>query len=137
MTLSKCSPIKIIPWTDCLTSAKGWVVIDSLINGVCGGGIFMHPKANLDEVCDIARTMTYKNCLNDIQHGGAKAGIAYDHTKSDSSEVLYRFLEYNRQILREYWNTGADLNTDNHTIFDIIVNKLGLEHPFTSLKKMI
>ena len=31
-------PLRIIPWKDKQTSAIGWIVVDSLVNGIAGGG---------------------------------------------------------------------------------------------------
>ena len=85
-------PEIIIEWKDSFTDAAGWLVIDRLINGVCGGGTFMHAAATEKEVIDLARTMSWKNSLQRIPFGGAKAVIRHDHTLPDATLVLQRFL---------------------------------------------
>jgi hypothetical protein len=59
-------PHQVYEWVDALpTGAKGWIVIDRAdINGVAGGGIYMHSKATCDETADIARNMSRKFTVN-------------------------------------------------------------------------
>jgi glutamate dehydrogenase (NAD(P)+) len=130
-------PYKIVHWVDPKnTGAEGWVVIDRLINGVAGGGLFMHKNASLGEVIDLSRGMTFKNSLQKIPFGGGKGGIKFDHKNNSAHRVLERFLEFNKELIEEIWCTGADLNTTNDQITKIIKN-LGLSSPFVSLAKMI
>ncbi|MCP5467664.1 MAG: hypothetical protein H7A32_00155 [Deltaproteobacteria bacterium] len=131
-------PYRIIEWQDKeATNAKGWLVMDCLINGICGGGLFMHPNVSLEEVADLAHTMTLKNTLQSPQFGGGKGGIRFDPSDPRAKEVLRRFLESNEIYLKKFWCTGADLNTDNRTITEIIQKDLGLPSPFYSLSKML
>lgn len=129
-------PQIVVPWHDSATDACGWLVVDCLVNGVCGGGTFMHADATEKEVTDLARTMSYKNALQKIPFGGAKAGIRYDHTLPDASGVLERFLNDVKPWLETVWCTGADLNTSNIMMQRIIVN-MGLPSMFGALGKMI
>jgi glutamate dehydrogenase (NAD(P)+) len=62
------------------TGAIGWVVFDTIINGLAGGGIFMAPTATLEETRKLAKNMTKKFTVTNPQIGGAKAGIRFDHT---------------------------------------------------------
>lgn len=127
---------QIIQWHDDTTDACGWLVIDKLINGVCGGGIFMHALATEREVKELAQAMSYKNSLQKIPFGGAKAGICYDHTKADADQVLARFLNFLKPWLETVWCTGADLNTNNQVI-NQIMSQIGLSSMFDALGKMI
>ncbi len=48
-------PAFVFPWSDAAgTGATGWVVYYNACNAVCGGGIFMHAQATLQETADIA-----------------------------------------------------------------------------------
>lgn len=129
-------PEIVVRWNDSLTDARGWLVIDRLINGVCGGGTFMHAAATEREVTDLAQTMSYKNALQRIPFGGAKAGIRYDHNRADAHEVLERFLRDAKPWLETVWCTGADLNTSN-LVMQRIISDMGLHSLFGSLGKMI
>lgn len=120
-------PAMVIAWkdTDTATGAEGWIVIDKLLNGVAGGGIFMKPGASLQEVADIARNMSRKFTVTSPQIGGAKAGINFDHRDPRAQEVLRRFIQDNAYALREFWVTAGDLNTDDGFI-ERVVQGLGL-----------
>jgi tyrosyl-tRNA synthetase len=108
------------------TGAVGWVVLDTIINGVSGGGIFMHKNATQVETADIARNMTRKFTVTNPQIGGAKAGIRFDHTDPRAKEVLRRFILANQQLLNNVWVTAGDLNTDDSFIESVIVKELKL-----------
>lgn len=125
---------QIIRWHDeGLTDAKGWIVIDSLNNAVASGGLFMHAEATEQEVQSLAKEMTKKNALQEPIIGGAKGGIRFDHKHPKRLEVLRRFLLANKEIIEKYWSTGADLNTNNDDIHQIVHSQLKLSSPFHSL----
>lgn len=97
----------------------------------------MHPGATLDEVADLAHTMSLKNTLQDPQFGGGKGGIRYDPSKDDAPDVLRRFMMAHREIIRTIWSTGADLYTDTITIERIARDHLGLPSAFNAMAGMI
>jgi glutamate dehydrogenase/leucine dehydrogenase len=116
-------------------NAKGWLVIDKLTNGVCGGGTFMHSQATFEEVQLLAQTMSKKNQLNIIPFGGAKAGISFDPKHRDANEVLQEFLKFCQPYLETSWSTGADLNTCSENIEKIICS-LGIKSGFHAIGEM-
>ncbi len=130
-------PYKIIDWSDTETEAKGWIVIDRLINGVSGGGLFMHSNATLHEVSNLAASMSFKNTLQNPLFGGGKGGIRFDHCDPRAKDVLKRFLIDNKETLKTIWCTGADLNTTNTVIEKIVRQYLSLPSAFYCLAKMI
>ncbi len=125
----------IICWNSKTKDARGWLVIDRLINGVCGGGTFMHSNATLEEVKLLAATMTKKNQLNDLPFGGAKAGIRFDHNNPEACDVLKEFLEFCKHYLKTCWSTGADLNTNSEEI-EQIISSLGISSGFFAIGQM-
>ena len=116
----------IVKWKDTKTEAEGYLVLDRIINGVSGGGIFMHSQATLEETADIARNMTKKFTVTVPQIGGAKAGIRFNHTDSRAKQVLRRFIQAQAKFLETVWVTAGDLNTDDAFIEEIITKELGL-----------
>ncbi|MFI1868744.1 Glu/Leu/Phe/Val dehydrogenase dimerization domain-containing protein [Streptomyces jumonjinensis] len=56
--------------------ARGWVVVDSLVDGLAMGGTRMTPAVTERELAHLARAMTHKLALVGLPIGGAKAGIA-------------------------------------------------------------
>lgn len=57
---------------------KGWVVVDSLYDGLAMGGTRRTPGLTEEEVAGLARDMTDKFTLALLPIGGAKAGIVAD-----------------------------------------------------------
>lgn len=53
----------------------GWVVVDTLVDGLAMGGTRMTPGVSQEEVAGLAREMTEKFTLAGLRIGGAKAGI--------------------------------------------------------------
>ncbi|MEV7780742.1 Glu/Leu/Phe/Val dehydrogenase dimerization domain-containing protein [Kitasatospora sp. NPDC088351] len=56
--------------------ARGWVVVDSMVDGLALGGTRMTPTVTERELAHLARAMTQKLALVGLPIGGAKAGIA-------------------------------------------------------------
>jgi glutamate dehydrogenase/leucine dehydrogenase len=57
---------------------KAFLVIDNTAFGPGKGGIRMTPDVSLEEVFQLARTMTWKTALAELPFGGAKSGICVD-----------------------------------------------------------
>ncbi|KAF5025562.1 hypothetical protein F66182_2370 [Fusarium sp. NRRL 66182] len=105
-------------WSDELSGAEGWIVIDSPIPTVCGGGLFLHDQATLHEVRDVARSMSAKlGVSSQPQIVGAKGGIRFPPQHPQAPHVLERFIRDNSGVISQYWGTGADINTD-HAVID-------------------
>lgn len=102
-------------WKDELSDAEGWIVIHSPKPVASGGGLFLHEAATLQEVMDVAYSMSLKLAISCQPHvAGAKGGIRFSSSDPRASEVLERFIRDNAAIISQYWGTGGDLNT-SHT----------------------
>ncbi len=66
-------------------SITGWVVVDSLVDGLAMGGVRMTPSVDHEEVSGLARDMTDKFVLAGLRIGGAKGGIVSDGTDREST----------------------------------------------------
>ncbi len=131
-------PVLTVEWHDPEnTGAVGWLVVDRLINGVSGGGIFMHTHVIKDEVQDLAYTMSLKNTLQAPMIGGGNAGIRYRPNEKSARDVLSRFLQAMRPFIKDCWFLHGDLNTDNAEILEIVQKDLGIASPMYSLAKVI
>lgn len=129
---------KTITWQDRgNTEAIGWIVIQNIVNGVAGGGLFMHESASLQEVEDLAHTMSLKNSLQSPMFGGGKGGIKFDPKHPEAPSVLKRFLYDNREIIQNEWCTGGDLNTTTKEISDHLVTSANIKSPFVCLADML
>jgi glutamate dehydrogenase (NAD(P)+) len=115
-------------WHDQATGARGWFVIDRLVGGMCSGGIRMRPGVTVDEVTQLARTMSHKMAVLDIPYGGAKSGIDCDPASAQAPAVLRGFIEAIRPFIAERYATGADLGTREDDII-AACQLAGLTHP--------
>lgn len=57
---------------------KGYLAIDSIVNGRCYGGVRIYPDLPPSLMTQLARVMTLKHGFVGLPLGGAKAGIAAD-----------------------------------------------------------
>jgi glutamate dehydrogenase (NAD(P)+) len=122
------SPYLVSEWHDHATGARGWFVIDRLVGGMCSGGIRMRPGVTVDEVTQLARTMSHKMAVLDIPYGGAKSGIDCDPASAQAPAVLRGFIEAMRPFIAERYATGADLGTREDDII-AACQLAGLTHP--------
>ena len=90
---------------------KGFVVIDSLVNGLSAGGLRMREGLTQREVQRLARTMTHKFAASQIPIGGAKAGIAADPRRPDKDEIIANFGRLIKPLLAEMYLAGEDMGT--------------------------
>lgn len=128
MTEKAASPYLITEWADEASGARAWFVIDRLVSGMCSGGIRMRKGLVLQEVIDLARTMSHKMAVLEIPYGGAKAGIDWDPGAPDAQAVLQRFIGAIGPYVAERYATGADLGTHEDDIIDAC-RLAGLSHP--------
>jgi glutamate dehydrogenase (NAD(P)+) len=121
-----------VTWTDPVTGAKGYLVIDRLVRGVSSGGLRMRAGCTLDEVRGLAEGMTAKEALNYdpqaryVPLGGAKGGIDFDPYDPDAVEVLTRYLRAMGPYIERFWTMGEDLGLRQSTI-DVAIEKIGLQ----------
>jgi len=89
---------------------KAFVVVDNTALGPAIGGVRVSPAVSLEEVMRLARTMTMKNSIAGLPHGGGKAGIVAD--PRDGKKELY-FRTFAREIshLVEYI-PGPDMGSN-------------------------
>ena len=108
----KYGPEYVVEVYDSKIEMEGFLVIDNTVLGPGKGGIRMTPNVTAEEVCRLARTMTWKNSLAGIPFGGAKAGIIWkggdDHLKKQFVQSFAR--EIKPYLVKKYI-AGPDVNT--------------------------
>ena len=120
-----------IIWTDPVTSRKGFVVIDTLVQGLASGGLRLREGCTLEEVRGLAQGMTRKEALvydpadRYLPLGGGKGGIDIDPADPQAEAVLGRFLSALLPVVRTQWNTGEDFGLRQETIAKVAA-ELGL-----------
>jgi glutamate dehydrogenase/leucine dehydrogenase len=122
-------PEIIFEWNDSKTSAKGWVVINSLRGGASGGGTRMRKGLTLNEVISLAKTMEVKFTVSGPQIGGAKSGIDFDPNDERKEAVLKRWFKVVSPLLKSYYGTGGDMNISEAEDVVPITESFGLWHP--------
>jgi glutamate dehydrogenase/leucine dehydrogenase len=116
-------PEKLIEVYDQRTGMRGFLVIDNTWLGVAKGGIRMTPTVNLEEVFDLARTMTYKNALAELPFGGGKSGIVADVKKISQEEkfdLVRAFSKAIKPLCPAFYVAGPDVNTGEKEIAEFV-----------------
>jgi len=122
-------PEIVFKWQDNLTSAKGWIVINSLRGGACAGGTRMHANVSKQEVVALAKTMEVKFTVSGPPIGGAKSGINFDPKDPRKKEVLKRWFAAVKPLLKSYYGTGGDMNVNEVEEAIPICKKNGILFP--------
>ena len=105
-------PELVFEWQDPYTTAKGWIVINSLRGGAAAGGTRMRIGVTKNEVLSLAKTMEIKFAVAGPDIGGGKSGIDFDPRDPRKDEVLKRWFKAAKPILKSYYGTGGDMNVD-------------------------
>lgn len=119
----------VFEWSDPESEARAWLVINSLKGGAAGGGTRMRKGLTRNEVIDLAKTMEIKFSVCGPSIGGAKSGIDFDPLDSRKKEVLKRWYVAITPLLKNYYGTAGDLNIDEKTEVNPILQSLGVNHP--------
>ena len=123
------APHIVFEWQDSETTAKGWLVINSLRGGAAGGGTRMHEAVHLGEVIALAKTMEVKFTVAGPPIGGAKSGIRFDPNDPRKAGVLGRWFRDIAPLLRAYYGTSGDLNINEWRDILPLVEGEGVAHP--------
>ncbi len=115
------------------TGLKAYIVVHRLIGGVCGGGVRMSPTVTIDEVAQLARTMTYKFAAMGVQVGGAKSGIVYDPRSPKKNEADASFGRLAMPLLSTVYTIGEDMGTNAEDV--TIINGAAGVNPIEMAKK--
>lgn len=116
-------------WNDPHTTARGWLVINSLKGGAAGGGTRMRAGLTRDEVTFLAKAMELKFALAGPPIGGAKSGIDFDPSDPRKPEVLRRWFGAIRTELEARYGTAGDLNVSESDEVIPICHEVGIAHP--------
>lgn len=128
-------PMLVAHYRDRPTGAEAWLVVDTFLHGVAGGGIRMALEVTETLIQQLAATMSIKLSILEPPCGGAKCGIRYDSRAPDSNEVLARVVEAFSPFLQTCWVTGSDLGTEWNDIVVTCRERAGIPHPQFALMK--
>src|SRR4051812_25587690 len=102
------------------------LVVDSLVDGVCAGGLRITTTVTLAEVKRLARGMTLKNAVMQLPLGGAKSAVRYDPRAGDLEDALVRFFEHIRPLCERMYGFGPDMNSPPD-LCDAVARRAGLK----------
>ncbi len=129
-------------WHDTETAARGYLVIDRLVRGLCSGGLRMRSGCTLTEVRGLARGMTLKEAIHFepearyVPLGGAKGGIDFDPYHPDAEGVLFRYLCAMSPLIERRWTMGEDLGVRQEAV-DRGVHASGLDSSVQAAYRMV
>lgn len=120
-------PSKIIHIYSPKVGLRAILVVDNTALGPSIGGVRVSTSVDTLEIARLARTMTLKNSIAGLPHGGGKAGIIAD--PKDSKKKLY-FRTFAKEIenITEYI-PGPDMGSDEEAmgwIYEKIKRAVGL-----------
>lgn len=135
MTPHSFEPMLVAHYSDPPTGAEAWLVVDTFLHGVAGGGIRMAPEVNESLIRQLAATMSVKLSILQPPLGGGKCGIRYNPRAADNKDVLCRVVRAFAPFLQNCWVTGSDLGTDWHDVVAACRDHAGIPHPQYALMK--
>ena len=109
----------VISIVDEESNLRGYLAIDSTVNGCCCGGIRMAPDLSPATLAELARVMTLKYGFLGLPMGGAKAGIVAEPEMpiDKKQELLKNFAQALRPLLQtRNYIPGEDLGTSGDDI---------------------
>jgi glutamate dehydrogenase (NAD(P)+) len=110
--VDKLGPAKIVQMFEPSVDLKALLVVDNVAMGPAIGGIRMAPDVSVEECFRLARTMTLKNAMAGLPHGGGKVVVFADpKMPKPDKERLIRALAGALRHEQEYI-MGPDMGTD-------------------------
>jgi glutamate dehydrogenase/leucine dehydrogenase len=103
-------PEKVMHLYSPKTQLRAMVVVDNTALGPSVGGVRVSPTVTMQEVLRLARTMTMKNSIAGLPHGGGKAGIIADSKKIDKERYFRTFAREIRDLVD--YIPGPDMGSD-------------------------
>lgn len=103
-------PARVIHLYSAREQLRAVLVVDNTALGTAIGGVRVSPRVTTGEVLRLARTMTLKNSLAGLPHGGAKAGIIADPATMDKERCFRVFA----RMIRDFTDyiPGPDMGCD-------------------------
>ncbi|HEU4410818.1 MAG TPA: Glu/Leu/Phe/Val dehydrogenase dimerization domain-containing protein [Polyangiaceae bacterium] len=104
--------------------AEGWLVVDTLRDGLAFGGFRFSPAVTEAEVRGLARAMTWKLAGHGLPTGGAKGGLRCDPSDPRLGDWLRAFVAQCGEPLRRVAVVGKDMGATD-ALLDRLYAELG------------
>jgi glutamate dehydrogenase/leucine dehydrogenase len=114
--VDELGPAKVMELYDPATGLRAVLVVDNTALGPAIGGVRMAPDVTVAECVRLARTMTLKNAMAGLAHGGGKAVIVGDPSMPDRDKerLIRSFAAAIREIVD--YIPGPDMGTDERAM---------------------
>lgn len=125
--IDNIGPYKIIQLFFPLSNFQAIVVVDNIALGPSIGGVRVSLDVTIDEVKRLARTMTMKNSIAGLSHGGGKAAIIADPRDPKKEDYFRKFAQSIKDL--EDYIPGPDMGSNEECmawIYDEIGRACGL-----------
>jgi glutamate dehydrogenase (NAD(P)+) len=125
--IDNIGPYKVIQLFFPLSDFRAIVVIDNIALGPSIGGVRVSLDVTIDEVKRLARTMTMKNSIAGLSHGGGKAAIIADPKDAKKEEYFRKFALSIKELVD--YIPGPDMGSDEECmawVYDEIGRACGL-----------
>jgi len=110
ITFDSLGPTKIMHLYSAKEQVRAVLVVDNTALGPAIGGVRISPTVSAEEVYRLARTMTLKNSIAGLPHGGAKAGIMADPGDPRKERIFRVFARMIRNVTE--YIPGPDMGCD-------------------------
>lgn len=127
-------PNLIVEYFDEKYDAHAWLVIDDLSKPLAAGGLRVKDGLTKQHVINMAKNMTKKMRICNLNVSGAKSGIDFDPKSSNKKEVISRFMKAIKPFLEKRYSMGSDLNT-NMKELEEIAHEIGLKSVKSAIEK--
>ena len=127
ITFDELGPAKVIHLYSPRIPLRAVVVVDNIALGPAIGGVRVSPTVTAEEVMRLARTMTLKNSIAGLPHGGAKAGIIADPKRVEPERLFRGFARMIRDLVE--YIPGPDMGSNETAmawIMDVTGRSCGL-----------
>lgn len=127
ISFDELGPSKIIYIYSSKVGLRAILVVDNIALGPSIGGVRVSTTVDTLEIARLARTMTLKNSIAGLPHGGGKAGIIAD-PKDPKKEIYFRTFAEEIKNITEYI-PGPDMGSDEEAmgwIYEKIKRAVGL-----------
>jgi glutamate dehydrogenase/leucine dehydrogenase len=113
-----------IQWTDQVTHARGYAVIDTM-GSIAYGGVRIDSRVEWDDLILLARLRTLRYQLARVPLAGAEVALAWDPEAPDRYEVLGRFLASLSPLMDSVLTLGPDAHVSAQALDKVLEsNKL-------------
>ncbi|MBR8733388.1 Glutamate dehydrogenase [Fusobacterium necrophorum] len=124
----------IVEYFDEKYDAHAWLVIDDLSKPLAAGGLRVKDGLTKQHVINMAKNMSKKMKICNLNVSGAKSGIDFNPKSPNKKQVILRFMKAIKPFLETRYSMGSDLNTNMRELEEI-AHEIGLKSVKAAIEK--